>query len=213
MKIAKGSTLLMVGDSITDVGRLRPVGEREGLGIGYVYFIGSLMGATYPDRLIRVLNVGNGGDTVRDLSNRWQSDVIQHKPQWVSVMIGTNDVWRQFDSIATPEAAVQPDEFEATYTRLVRETRPNLAGMVLMSPFYVEPNQTEPMRARMDEYRNIVRRIADGHDCIFVDTQKYFDDACRYVYPGTLAGDRVHPSMYGAAILARAFLNAVDFEF
>jgi lysophospholipase L1-like esterase len=213
MKIAKGSTLLMIGDSITDVGRARPVGEREGLGIGYVYFVGSLIGGVYPDRLIRVLNVGIGGDTVRNLGHRWQEDVVANKPTWVSVMIGTNDVWRQFDSIAIPEAAVQPDEYEATYTRLVRETRPNLAGMVLMTPFYVEPNRQEPMRARMDEYGAIVKRIAADNDCIFVDTQKYFDEACRSVYPGTLAGDRVHPSMYGAAILARSFLNAVEFEF
>ena len=203
----------MIGDSITDVGRSRPVGEREGLGIGYVYFVGSLIGGVYPDRLIRVLNVGNSGDTVRDLDSRWQHDVIDIKPNWVSVMVGTNDVWRQFDSIATPEAAVQPEEFEATYARLVRETRPRLDGMVLMTPFYVEPNRQEPMRALMDEYGQIVKKIAAEHDCIFVDTQKYFDEACKSVYPGTLAGDRVHPSMYGAAILARAFLNAVEFEF
>jgi lysophospholipase L1-like esterase len=213
MKIAKGSTLLMIGDSVTDVGRSRPVGEREGLGIGYTYFIGALIGAAYPERLIRVLNVGNDGDTVRDLDHRWQHDVIAHKPNWVSVMIGINDVWRQFDSIATPEAAVQPAEFESTYRRLVRRTRPNLDGMVLMTPFYVEPNRQEPMRARMDEYGVIVKKIAADNECVFVDTQKYFDEACKSVYPGTLAGDRVHPSMYGAAILARSFLNALEFEF
>jgi lysophospholipase L1-like esterase len=203
----------MTGDSITDVGRGRPVGEREGLGVGYVYFIGSFIGGVYPERRIRVLNTGTGGDTVRHLKARWRHEVLDHKPNWLSVMIGTNDVWRQFDSIATPEAAVQPDEFEHTYTELVKSTRPKLDGMVLMTPFYVEPNKQEPMRARMDEYGAIVKRIAAAHDCICVDTQHYFDVACQSVYPGTLAGDRVHPSMYGAAILARAFLNAVEFEF
>ncbi|NLB55614.1 MAG: GDSL family lipase, partial [Lentisphaerae bacterium] len=37
MLIDKGSKLVMIGDSVTDCGRARPVGEgREALGNGYV---------------------------------------------------------------------------------------------------------------------------------------------------------------------------------
>src|SRR5688572_22437979 len=103
----------MIGDSITDAGRARPIGEGHGqLGGGYVAMVDALIGATYPERLIRVVNVGISGNTVRDLKNRWTTDVTDLKPDWLSVMIGTNDVWRQFDAPKFPEAAVHPEEYE-----------------------------------------------------------------------------------------------------
>ncbi len=212
MKIEKRSTFVMIGDSITDAGRARPVGEGGGLGNGYVYFVDSLLGAAYPDHLIKVLNTGISGNTVRDLKSRWQTDVLDLKPNWLSIMIGTNDVWRQFDSPKNPQNAVQPEEYELVLTELVALTRPRLAGLILMTPFYIEPNKSEPMRARMDEYGAIVKRIAQKHDAVFVDTQAAFDKATTNLYPGIFAGDRVHPNPHGSMVLALAVLKAVGFE-
>lgn len=214
MKIQQSQTLVMIGDSITDTGRTRPYGEGGGLGTGYVSLVDAFIGAVYADRLIRVLNTGSSGNTVRDLKGRWQTDVIDLKPDWVSVMIGTNDVWRQFDALKRPEVAVHAAEFEHTYSELITSTLPKLkGGMVLMTPFYVEPYKANPMRARMDEYGEIVRRIAKQNNCLFVDTQAAIEKALGDFQPGYFAGDRVHPNIYGCAVLARAFLKAIDFEF
>ena len=212
MRIEANQRLVMIGDSITDTGRSRPYGEGHGqLGNGYVAMVDALIGGTYPERLIRVTNVGTSGHTVRDLKGRWQSDVVDLKPDWLSVMIGTNDVWRQFDSPKSPASAVQPAEYEATYQELLRTTRPMLKGLVLMTPFYIEPNRSEPMRARMDEYGAIVKKLASEHDAIFIDTQAAFDRATKALYPGLLAGDRVHPNPHGHAILATSFLKAIGY--
>ena len=67
------------------------------------------------------------------------------------------------------------------------------------------------MRARMDEYGAVVKRLAGKHGTLFVDTKAAFDAALRTYYPATLGWDRVHPTHIGAMILARAFLQAVDF--
>ena len=100
LKLAPRSKLVMVGDSITDAGRARPVGEGRGeaIGKGYVMMVEALLGAVYPEQWIRIVNQGISGNTVRDLKARWQADVLDLAPDWVSVMIGANDVWRQFDS-------------------------------------------------------------------------------------------------------------------
>ncbi|MFN8378973.1 MAG: GDSL-type esterase/lipase family protein [Anaerolineae bacterium] len=45
-----------------------------------------------------VINMGVGGNTVRDLAARWESDVTALNPDWLSICIGINDVWRQFDA-------------------------------------------------------------------------------------------------------------------
>ena len=82
-------------------GRARPIGEGradDALGRGYVMMVDALLGAVYPERMIRVINMGVSGNTTRDLKARWQRDVLDLKPDWLSIMIGANDVWRQYDS-------------------------------------------------------------------------------------------------------------------
>jgi lysophospholipase L1-like esterase len=214
MKLSPNTKLVMIGDSITDAGRAKPVGEGmgEALGKGYVAQVDALLTSAYPEYRVRVVNMGTSGNTARDLAGRWQGDVLALKPDWLSVMIGTNDVWRQFDSPLRPELAVQPEEYEATYRKILADVRPALKGLVLMTPFYIEPNRNDAMRARMDQYGAIVKKLAPEFDALFVDTQAAFDAVLKHVYPATLAWDRVHPSATGHMILARAFLNAVGFE-
>jgi lysophospholipase L1-like esterase len=100
MLIQPNSKLVMIGDSITDCGRARPVGEGlfEALGKGYVSLVDASLQAKEARQRIRVVNMGTSGNTVRDLKARWQSDVFDLNPDWLSIMIGINDVWRQFDS-------------------------------------------------------------------------------------------------------------------
>lgn len=213
MKLETGAKLVMIGDSITDAERARPVGEGlfGAIGKGYVSYVDALLGAVYPERKIRVVNMGCGGHTVRDLKDRWQTDVLDLRPDWLSIMIGTNDVWRQFDSPLNPAIHVLPDEYETTLNELVTETLPRVSGLVLMTPFYIEPNPADAMRARMDEYGAIVKKIALQRGTIFCDTQAAFNAALKTYYPATLGWDRVHPNHVGHMIIARAFLQALDF--
>ncbi|HEX5322285.1 MAG TPA: SGNH/GDSL hydrolase family protein [Capsulimonadaceae bacterium] len=214
MKLPQGTKLVMIGDSITDAGRLQPIGEGlfDALGKGYVSFFDALLGAVYPDRAIRVLNMGTSGNTVRELKARWQTDVIDLKPDWLSIMIGTNDVWRQFDLPKMAGAGVDLDAYEATYEELIAQTKPILKGLILATPFYIEPNRNDAMRRRMDEYGAVVKRLAHKYDAVFVDTQAAFDEILNHYYAATLAWDRVHPNQTGHMVLARAFLNVLDFK-
>jgi len=212
MLLGKNSKLVMIGDSITDCGRNRPIGEgySGALGNGYVSLVDALLGSVYFHHGIRVVNVGSSGETVRDLRRRWQSDVVDLKPNWVSIMIGINDVWRQFDSPTRPEAHVYLDEYEATLNDLVTETKRS-SGVILMTPFYIEPNREDPMRQQMDRYGDTVKRLALQHDVTLVDTQAAFDEVLDHYYAATLAGDRVHPTLTGHMVIARALLNALGF--
>jgi lysophospholipase L1-like esterase len=213
VKLSTGDKLVFIGDSITDCGRARPAGEgRDALGNGYVSLVAALLTAVCPERRIRVVNMGISGNTVRHLKARWETDVLELRPDWLSIMIGINDVWRQFDQPLLPHTHVYIEEYEATLRALVAETRPTLKGLVLMTPFYIEPGRDDAMRATMDRYGAVVRRAAAEHDAVFVDTQAAFDAVLRHLYPAVLAGDRVHPGAAGHMVLARAFLNAVGFR-
>jgi lysophospholipase L1-like esterase len=213
MKITPGSTLVMIGDSITEWGREEPLGDKpdDRIGNGYVRYVDCLIGAAYPGHRLRIRNMGYGGNTVRDLEARWKKHVLEVRPDWLSVMIGINDVWRQFDNWLPAGQRISIDEFRGTLGKLVRETRPGLKGLILMTPYFVEPSRLVPMRAMMDEYGDVVRALARENDAVLVDTQAAFDAALEKTPAESLAEDRVHVNEVGHMILARAFLKAVDF--
>jgi lysophospholipase L1-like esterase len=210
MRIDPGARLLFIGDSVTDCGRARPVGagSSSALGNGYVAKVDAALAALGSQPAIRVLNTGVGGDTVRNLALRWERDVVALEPDWLSVMVGINDVWRLFDGVDS-SAAVMPDEFERVYDGLVSRTLPRLKGLVLISPFYVQDMRSDPLRRRMDEYGAIVKALAARRGALFVDAQAPLDAALAARDYTDLAGDRVHPTAEGHLILARAFLGAI----
>jgi len=214
LRIGTGQKFVMIGDSITDAGRAQPGGEGlfEPYGRGYVNIVNGLLGAVYPQMKIRIINKGTSGNTVRDLKMRWNSDVLNMKPDWLSIMIGINDVWRQFDSPLQTEQHVYIEEYEQTLGELVSSTRPRLKGLVLITPYFIEPDRQDPMRKMMDRYGAVVRKVAEKNDALFVDTQAAFDALCNHVHPMFLAWDRVHPTTVGHTAIARAFLEAIGFE-
>ncbi len=214
MQIETNNKLIMIGDSITDCGRKQPVGEGlfEAHGKGYVAYVAGLLGTVYPERHIRVINMGTSGHTVRDLKARWQRDVIDLQPDWLSIMIGINDVWRQYDSPLETESHVLLDEYASTLDELVARSKTIVKGLVLMTPYFIEPNQNDAMRATMDRYGAVVRTLATKHGAIFVDTQSAFDTILEHCHPAALAWDRVHPNVTGHMVIGKAFLDAVGFS-
>ena len=88
--IENEAVVLFQGDSITDSGWDR--NNDAGLGTGYVQMAASQFSALYPEKRVRFLNRGISGHRAKDLRDRWQKDCIDLRPDWVSIMIGINDV-------------------------------------------------------------------------------------------------------------------------
>lgn len=216
MQIPDSSTLVFTGDSITSGARdfsLNGESFRDvAYGSGYVLLVKALLDAVYPEKRIRIINTGIGGNTIRDLAERWERDVVERQPDWLSVKIGINDVWRQFDSPLRTDQHVSPSEFQETYRRLLSPLRPRLKGLVLCSPYVIDIQAADPMRQRMDEYREICRGLAEEFDAVYVDTQKPFDDHLQHFHATSLGWDRIHPNTSGHMLIARAWLKAVGFE-
>jgi lysophospholipase L1-like esterase len=215
MKLQNGTKLLFIGDSITDAdrgdsGETTPWDPPLGLGRGYVNLVNAMITAQHPEKGIRVVNRGISGNTVLDLESRWDVDVLAYKPNWLSVMIGINDVWRQFDTPLRVEGYISPDRYEATLRSLLERTRPDLSGLILMSPYVIDSNLEDGMRQRMDEYGEIVHRLAEAFDAIFVDTQAAFDQILKHMHASSLAWDRIHPGTAGHMVIANAFMAAIQ---
>ncbi|WP_100408013.1 SGNH/GDSL hydrolase family protein [Bacillus solitudinis] len=214
MKLEQGMKFLLIGDSITDCERAKPEGEGlfGALGKGYVAFVDALLQSVYPELGIRTVNKGISGNTVRDLEKRWQEDVVDQQPDYLSIMIGINDVWRQYDTPFIKDYHVYIDEYKETLEALIKKTKPLVTGLVLMTPFYLESNEKDAMRHTMDQYGEVVKQLAEKYDCLFVDTQEAFNIILKELYSATLAWDRVHPTATGHMVLARVLLKELGFD-
>jgi lysophospholipase L1-like esterase len=201
--------VLFIGDSITDCGRREwaaPYGD------GYVSLVRSLLIARYPELGLTFTNRGIGGDTTRELAARWERDVVAERPDWLSVMIGINDVWRAFDGDDPAEAVPLP-EYEATLRRLLeRAIEATAARLILAQPYMIEPDRAQPMRKAMDEYGDAVRQTASEYGAILVPVQAAFDTVLAHTSPAAWADDQIHPNQPGHAVIALAFLRACGFE-
>ena len=214
-----GDRIVFAGDSVTDMGSLNPVGEGhwnniENLGRSYVRVIENLLITCYPERKIRVTNSGISGNTSRDLLERFDRDVVGLNPDWVSICIGINDVWRQFDSPEIPDGHVYPDEYESNMRTMIEKSKgAGVKGIFILSPYFMEPQKGDWMRAKMDEYTAICEKLSKEYGCTFVNFQAVYDRFLSVRYSAEIAWDRIHPNQIGATLMAREFLSKCGFDF
>jgi len=157
-KLKSGETILFIGDSITDCGRR---GEFAPLGCGYVKMLADMLAIREPAKRVTVINKGIGGNAVTDLQRRWSDDVLRHKPDWLSIKIGINDLHRTLGG--SPEA-VPPDLFEKTYDEILSRTKRKLPNcrLLLIDPFYISTDRS-PHSKRNDVLRLLPKYIATVH--------------------------------------------------
>lgn len=215
MKFKNYDRVVFAGDSVTDMGSTNPVGEGlfDNLGKSYVRIIENMLVAWYPELNIRITNSGISGNTSRDLAARFDRDVVDLNPQWVSICIGINDVWRQFDTPAIPEWAVTIEEYEKNLEEMILKIKEKVNGIFLCTPYYIEPNGEDAMRKRMDEYGLVCKKLAKKYGCELIDFQSLYNEFCKYKHSSIIAWDRVHPNQMGATLMAKEFLKHCDFDF
>lgn len=204
--LTKGEKIIFAGDSVTDDGRTRPVGEGlwGALGNGFVRMTDTILNVDYPELYIRCVNMGISGNTSRDLLARWESDITALNPDVVVLCIGFNDVWRQFDCPAQPDFSVSPEEYRSNLNAMAEKTT---AKMIWMTPYYLEPNVNDPMRKCMDLYGEICKEEAAKRGIPCIDLQAAFAEILKHRYPAYITWDRVHPGWTGSLIIARALLK------
>lgn len=207
--------IVFAGDSVTDMGSINPVGEgrADSLGHGYVRLVDSMLATSYPEIKVRVTNSGISGNTSRGLLERFDRDVVELNPDWVSICIGINDVWRQFDLPAFHKEHVQPDEYEHNVEEMILKVKGKVKGIFILSPYIMEPNCEDMMRVRMNEYVAICEKLAKKHGCTFINFQKMYEDYCKIRHSCYIAWDRIHPNQIGSMLMAKAFLKECGFDF
>lgn len=208
-------TILFQGDSITDASRNREI--PESLGQGYANIVAARLGYEFPNDY-EFINRGVGGNRVVDVYARIKNDIINLKPDYMSILVGVNDVWHEI----THQRGISEEKYEKIYTMLleeVYEALPDIKIMIL-GPYVLEGPSTMSKEERPGRWEYFsyevklrvaaAKRVAEKFDIPFVTLQDKFDAATELTGgDATLwAKDGVHPTPRGHELIARAWLEA-----
>jgi len=203
LKIRDGETILFIGDSITDCGRR---GIERPLGNGYVKLFADQLTAREPAKRITIINKGIGGNRITDLHGRWTDDVMRHRPDWLSVKVGINDL---HSHLSDPANGVTPEIFEELYDNVLARTRKALpkCRMLLIDPFYIS-RERSPNSFRhsvlnvLPAYVKVVDRMVRKYRARHVKTHAMFQKLLKHYEVDTFCGEPVHPNLTGHLAIA-----------
>lgn len=205
--------ILFLGDSVTDAGRSR---ENDGiLGVGYPNLVTAELRLDYPNQYV-MFNRGCNGSRAIDLCVRIKSDVINLKPDVMSILVGINEVWMEVNE----HYDVDAEKYFKTYSMLIEEIKealPNVKIMI-MEPFVLRgsgTDNTEEWPDKWDQFSAGVkkravkaREIAEKYGLTFIPLQEKFDEAAKLAPNNYWIGDGVHPEAAGHELIKREWIKA-----
>lgn len=197
--------ILFQGDSITDGNRGRNADPNHIMGHGYAFIIAARYGSQYPERKLTFLNRGVSGNTVADLTRRWEKDTAALKPDVLSILVGINDM----------NKGVLAEAYEEAYDKLLADTveaLPNVR-LVLCEPFALPVGRFkegwEQRKAELAKRQASVEKLAAKYKAAVVHFQKVFDDACNRGPAEHWIWDGVHPTYSGHQLMADEWARVV----
>ncbi len=203
-------TILFQGDSITDAGRNYETTECGWLmGSGYPTVVSAVLGAQDP--AYAFYNRGISGNRIVDVYARIRNDIINLKPDYMSLLIGVNDVWHE-----DRQNGVDAEKFEKIYRMLIDEIKaalPNIK-LILLGAFVTHgwelDSRYDTFRAEVEKRAAATKRIAEDYGFPFVDLQSAFDAACEKAPANYWTLEGVHPTEPGHGVIAKEWIRAFE---
>ncbi len=200
---------LFQGDSITDADRRRDNDSNYGYGYPNLFAAEILKNRPYEFEFI---NCGISGDKIVDVYARIKMDIINLKPDYMSLLIGVNDVWHELNE----ENGVAAPKFEKIYDMLISEILEALPDIkiILLEPFVLKGCGTERyydvFREEVKKRSDAVKRIADKYKLKFVPLQDKFDEAAAGGNDPYWLADGVHPTPAGHCLIKDELMKAFN---
>ena len=206
--------ILFQGDSITDCDRDRV--RHSHLGTGYPLLISAVLSEREPEKYL-FHNRGISGNRIVDLYARIRMDMINLKPDYMSILVGINGVWHEYSD----HNGVSAEKFELVYGLMIEELKRDLPQLKIMilEPFVLpgqatenneeHPHRWEYFRSENDLRRAAAKRVAEKYGLVFVPLQDLLDQADAE-HPGCWLYDGVHPTPAGHELIKKQWLKGFE---
>ena len=199
-------TILFQGDSITACHR-----EGDDLGQGYAMLVAQTLEKQYPGQF-RFINRGVSGDRITDLYARRQADILDVKPDILSILVGVNGVWHE----KTGGKGVDVETYLDTYHVLLTEIRQKLpeTKILLIEPFVNEGSATqddiEYFEGEIAMRSEAVQLLCAKHDVFFMSLQFDLYDLEEQHPAGYWTLDGIHPTLNFHEHMAKKWVKAFE---
>ena len=194
-KLESGKPVRIVcfGDSVT--GLYYHTGGRR----TYTDMLGLALRKAIPSANISMHNAGISGNTAMAGLKRIDRDVLDKKPDLVTVMFGLNDMTRQ-----------SLDQFRANLEKIVVSCQAIGAQVLLCTPNAVTDTPNRPT-AKLIQYCAVIRDIAKATNVPLCDSYAAFDELRTADQPQwrLTMSDPIHPNMGGHRFIAEQIAKSI----
>ncbi len=196
LQLKPGDQIVAIGDSITEGG-------------GYLRDIDAVLESQYPDlKLPKIINVGISGQKAEDLIGRFQNDVVNRKPQWVTISIGINDVWHRLGQPPSDEVL---KNYASNVAKMVELAQAAGIKVILVAPTVISEDPAAEGNKRLKAYVDAEKKIAAEKKCGWSDLHAAFLAVLAKkpedIKGNWLTGDGVHMNPRGDALMALGVLR------
>ncbi len=176
---------------------------------GYVTVMRNLISAVYPERAIEVLNAGVSGNRVVDMLARLDRDVIQAKPDWVTVNVGINDVWHGANGVSL-------EQYEPLLKQLVQQLQHDTnAQIVLVTPTIIGEDISSAENITLNGYVEAMERVSRQLNVHLAPMHQEFIRTLERGHSAnpnfSLTTDGVHMNPIGNHVMAMILLRFLGF--
>ena len=203
--------ILFQGDSITDCDRNRQAHIRQGF--GYATMVQGQLGYDCPGEY-DFQNRGISGNRIIDVYARIKADIINLKPDYMSLLIGVNDVWHELGG----NNGIAPEKFEKIYCMLIEEIKEALPEIkiMLLEPFVLpgcatnddeDPTVWQRFDSLVRQNAAAAKRVAEKYSLPFIELQAGFDALCEKAPASYWLADGVHPTAMGHCFIKDQWLK------
>lgn len=198
--VEQNQTWVCLGDSIT---------QSE---TGYVSVMAALVAAKYPERNIKIINAGIGGNKAPDMLARLERDVLACRPDWVSINVGINDVWHGLGG----SGGVSVGDYARAVVTMVDHIRAaGSAQIVLATPTIIGEGPDEPGNRLLGGYVRAMENISQERSTLCADMHNDFLTTLRAGQAAnpkfSMTTDGVHMNPIGDARMALTILSTLEY--
>lgn len=196
--IKKGDKIAFLGDSITQAG------ARPG---GYCQIV---MNALNKKGLeVTPKYSGISGHKSNQMLARLEKDVLSHKPQWMTLSCGVNDVWHG-------KRGVSLEDYQKNITSIVDQAQAAGIKVIILTSTMIKEDQSNDLNQKLKGYNEFLMQLSKDKKCLLADLnglmQKTIKTIEKNAKGNTVTSDGVHMNPAGNLMMAKGILSVMGFS-
>jgi len=217
LALKKGEKIVFMGDSITANGQRGKNGyvnlvmrtlNKEGLGLTHV-------------------GAGKSGHKSNDMLARLEKDVLRHKPQWLVLSCGVNDVWHFKLRLGKRTFKGVPlKDYKKNIAAIIDRARKAGIKLLILTSTMIGEDPERELNKNLIPYNDFLKEIAKEKGCLLADLDRDMREALKRIpdvkgrarmfgerdykrnIKNKLTTDGCHPNARGHAMMAKGVLRA-----